>query len=131
MKKSLETMQEVMDTTATELTDIHNVKKFPRKAKTHNGAPKKTTTHKAKRHPAMAKPAVANNTTNTAWEADKAARKAARKAKPIFVKPIIPNEGMGDATAQYIIDICRDENANGNENEERGLHAIARQGAEA
>lgn len=124
MKNSVETMQEVMDTTAAELIDVRNIKKFPRKAKTHNGAPKKTTTHKAKRHPAMAKPVVANNTTNTAWEEDKASRKAMRKAKPVFVKPIIPNEGMGDATEKYLIEICWEQIVNGNENAYAALDAI-------
>ena len=128
MKKSLEAMQEVMDTTATELTDVRNIKKFPRKAKTHNGAPKKTTTHKAKRHPVMAKPAAVNNTTNTAWEEDKASRKAMRKAKPVFVKPIIPNEGMGNATEQYLIECCWEQIVNGNENAYAALDAIVGHG---
>lgn len=124
MKKSLETMQSIVDSTAAELIDIHNVKKFPRKTRTHNSAPKKSTVHKAKRHPAMAKPAVANDTTNTAWEADKAARKAARKAKPVFVKPIVPNKGMGDATQEYLIEICWEQIVEGNENAYAALDAL-------
>lgn len=128
MKKSLDTMQSIVDNTAAELVDIHNVKKFPRKTRTHNGAPKKSTTHKAKRHPAMAKPAIANDTTNTAWEADKAARKAARKAKPVFVKPIIPNKGMEDATEQYLIECCWEQIVAGNENAYTALDAIVGHG---
>ena len=130
MKKSLETMQKVMDTTATELTDVRNIKKFPRKAKTHNGAPKKTTTHKAKRNPAPAKPAAPVDTINSAWEADKAARKAARKAKPVFVKPIIPNEGMGNATEKYLIECCWEQIINGNENAYAALDAIVGHGTD-
>ena len=130
MKKSLETMQEVMDTTAAELVDVRNIKKFPRKAKTHNGAPKKTTAHKAKRHPAPAKPVAPVDTVNSAWELDKATRKAARKAKPVFVKPIIPNEGMGDATEQYIIEICWENIVAGNENAYAALDAIVGHGTD-
>ena len=78
----------------------------------------------------MAKPAVANDTINTVWEADKAARKAARKAKPTFVKPVIPNEGMGDATEQYLIEICWEQIVNGNDNAYAALDAIVGHGTD-
>lgn len=90
---------------------------YPNKAKTVNGKAEKKEEPKAKKNPAMAKPATGEEKpVNKDWEADKAARKAARKAKPAFVKKPMPNEGMADATTEYLLGIAWEEYMAGNEN---------------
>lgn len=90
---------------------------FPNKAKTVNAPEKKAKVRKDKKHPAMAKPVSGEEKPeNEAWKADKAARKAARKAKPVFVKKVMPNEGMADATEQYLLTVAWEALESGNEN---------------